>query len=45
MSVCVCVGHTGELYETAELVEIPFGGQTRLDPRNRVLDGVHIGAI
>jgi len=30
--------------KTSEPIEMPFGMQTRVGPRNRVLDGVHIGA-
>jgi len=30
--------------ETAELFEVAFGMWTWVDPRNHVLDGVHIGA-
>jgi len=40
-SVCLCVGHTGELCKMAEHVEMPFGGYDS----NRVLDGVKIGRI
>jgi len=29
---------------TAELTEMLFGRQTRVDPRNHVLVGVHVGA-
>jgi len=41
-SVCLCVGHTGELLKTAEPIEMPFGGLTHVGPRNHVLDGVQI---
>ena len=28
--------------KTAEPIEMPFGGQTRVGPRNLVLDGVQV---
>jgi len=31
--------------QTAEPIEMPFGTWTRVGPRKRVLDGMHIGAI
>jgi len=31
--------------KTAEPIEMPFGWWTRVDPRKRVFDGVHVGAI
>ena len=39
----LCVGHTGEPCRTAKPIEMLFWMQTRASPRNRVLDGVHIG--
>jgi len=38
-SACLSVG---ELSKTAELIEMPFGALTHVDPRNHVLDGVQI---
>ena len=37
MSVCLSVGHTGEAAKTAKPSEMPFGRQTRVGSRNRVL--------
>ena len=39
VSVCLCVGHVGELCKTAEPIEMPFGGLTCVGPGNCVLDG------
>ena len=39
MCVLACVGHTGELYRTAESTKMPFEGQTRVRSRNLVSDG------
>jgi len=38
LSLCVCVGHTGELCKTSEPIEMPFGAQTHVGPRNLALD-------
>jgi len=39
-SVClsVCWSHTDVLFKTAEPIEMPFGGLTRVGPRNHALD-------
>ena len=34
--VCVCVGHNCESDKTAELIEVPFGISSWIDPRNYV---------
>ena len=34
--VCVCVGHNCESDKTAELIEVPFGIWSWIDPRNYV---------
>jgi len=43
LRVCLCVEHTGELYKTAEPIEIPFGRLTRVDTRNSVLTEAPLG--
>jgi len=45
-----CVGYTGELCKTGELIEMPFGGGgevelTHVGTRNHVLDGVKVGPL
>ena len=38
-----CVGHTGDVQNNAaELIGMPFGGLTHVDPRNHVLDGIQM---
>ena len=39
MCVCVCGGHTDEVCEKAEPIEVVFGGETRVSRRNHILDG------
>jgi len=39
MSVCLCVGHMGELCKTVEPIEMPFGGLTIVGAMHHVLDG------
>jgi len=39
------VGHVRESCNTAESIEMPFGGLNHMGARNHVLDGVKIGRI
>jgi len=41
--VCMCVGHMEVPCKTTELIEMPFGGLTRVGQKKHVLDGIKIG--
>ena len=38
----VCIGHMGELFKKAKLIEMSSGELTRVGPRNHVSDKVQI---
>ena len=39
MSVCLSVWHTDEPCKTAKSIETPLGEQTRVGPKNHILNG------